>query len=235
MGQLFDLTKQIPPIGLQGLPQLGAHQIIRPSDYNLVESASIFTELEVKRAVRLWVPGQRRVLRAVPNHMPTDGASVISRGLFIPSVNGIIDLLAPGKWYINTPIVTAEGTPVSALYSDAAFAVAALDEGSSEDPNAFIALFQPRVYATGTQVAVGVASGTAVAAQVGRRSLYVKNVSTLGQRITLNFGAAAVLDTGITLEVGDWRSWDALTGISEQAVNAIASAAAAALEVQTGT
>lgn len=238
MGGLFDLQYERgvrPGLGLQGLPQLKASEIIRPTEYTFVESASIFTEFEFKRAVRVWIPGQRRTMRAVPNHMPTDGASIISSGLFVPSVNGILELLAPGKWFINLAIVTAEGTQVRGMYSDAAFAIGSLDTADSEDPNSWIALFQPRVMAAPTTYAPTAATTEAVAAAVGRRYLYIKNVSTGGQRVSLGFGAAAVLDRGITLQPGEWKEFDALDGVTEQAVNVIANAVGGALAIQTGT
>lgn len=238
-GGLLDLRRALlgdqPEVGLQGFPQLKTSEIIRPTEYSLIESAYVFTELEVKRAVRLWVPNQRRILRAVPHRLPDSGANVISRGLYIPSVNGILDLLAPGVWLINTPIVTAEGTSVTALYSDSAFAVAALNEAAGEDPNSFMALYAARVFSAGAVAAVGVATATVIAANSSRRFVYVKNVSTGGQRITLSFGGSAVLDQGMTLQVGEWRAFDALTGISQANIDAIASAAGAALEYITGT
>jgi len=83
-----------------------------------------------------------------------------------------------------------------------------------------------------TNATVGVASGAAVAALAGRTGLIVINTSTAGQRISLGLdGAAAVLDSGITLEVGDsWlmEEYDFTTG----AVAGIASAASARLSVQ---
>lgn len=124
--KLFDLKRQDTgwksDPSIQGIPQLRAEQLIRPTPFQLVESATIFRELVVSRAVRLYVPSQRRSLRAVPLNMPAGGAEVISRGLFVPSIDGYLDL-APGTWFVNTPIVTAEGTQVEAVYHDAAFAV----------------------------------------------------------------------------------------------------------------
>jgi hypothetical protein len=79
---------------------------------------------------------------------------------------------------------------------------------------------------------VGVASASAIAANGARTGLILINTSTAGQRISLGLdGAAAVLDNGITLEVGDsWlmEEYDFTTG----AVAGIASAASARLSVQ---
>ena len=118
------------------------------------------------------------------------------------------------------------------------------DAGGVSDPGAVAAavtstpvvnvLDQARTFGAGAVATVAATSGTAIAANTNRRFLYVKNVSTTGQRITLDFAGAAVLDAGITLEVGEWRAWDALTGISQQAVRAIASAVGASLEYVEG-
>jgi hypothetical protein len=88
------------------------------------------------------------------------------------------------------------------------------------------------VAASPTFATVGVASGVAVAAAAGRKGLILVNTSTSSQRISVGFdGAAAVLDSGVTLETGDvfvMEQYDFTTG----AVAAIASAAAARLSVQ---
>jgi phage tail protein X len=80
-----------------------------------------------------------------------------------------------------------------------------------------------------TFATVGVASASAVAANAARKGLALVNTSNA--RISLGFGSAAVLDSGITLFAGDAlvmdeRSFDLGT------VNAIASAAASNLGVQ---
>lgn len=239
-GGLLDLRRSLlgeqPNIGLQGFPQLQSNEIIRPTEYSLVESASVFTELEVKRAVRLWVPGQRRVIRAVPHRMPDSGANVITRGLYIPSVNGIVDLLAPGIWHINTPIVTAEGTSVTALYSDAAFAVAALNEAEGEDPNSWVALYQPRVLAAPAgPITIDTTAGGLVlaAAAVGRRFMYLRNLGAVDAWIA--FGATPAVNKGILVKAGEEKSWDALDGITEQECRGITAAGSTTFSVQTGT
>jgi len=83
-----------------------------------------------------------------------------------------------------------------------------------------------------TTATIGVASGTALATNANRKGAYLKNTSTTGQRISIAFsGGTAVLDSGITLEVGDayfMGEYDFTTG----AINAIASAASARLSVQ---
>ena len=82
--------------------------------------------------------------------------------------------------------------------------------------------------------AVGIASASAVASSATRKGLILRNVSTLGQRISLGFGSAAVLDSGIVLYPQDcfhMNEYDFDLG----QVNAIASAAAASLAIQEYT
>lgn len=78
-------------------------------------------------------------------------------------------------------------------------------------------------------VSVGVASGVAVAANASRKGLILTNTSTA--TISLGFGAAAVLNSGVTLYpsgVFCMGEYDFDTGD----INAIASAAASNLAIQ---
>lgn len=85
-------------------------------------------------------------------------------------------------------------------------------------------------------VAVGVASGLALAANPLRKFVYFRNVSTAGQVISLGFdGAPAILNDGITLNVDDWVAFSRTEFCSIGLVNAIASAAAGKLAFQEGT
>lgn len=80
-----------------------------------------------------------------------------------------------------------------------------------------------------TAASVGVASAQAVAANGSRKGLVLVNTSV--NRISLGFGATAVLDSGITLYPGgvfNMGEYDFDLG----AVNAIASAAASNLAIQ---
>lgn len=77
--------------------------------------------------------------------------------------------------------------------------------------------------------AVGVLSGEVVAANASRKGLCLVNTSTA--RISLGFGAPAVLDSGVTLYPGgsfDMNEFSFTVG----AVNAIASAALSNLAIQ---
>lgn len=220
----FDLARRLglrgpADPGVHGFPQLKSGELVGPSEFQLIESAFDFKELVVSRAVRVFVPGERRILRGVPMKMSLPGAEQISRKLFIPSVNGILDLPAPGSWWLNTPIVTAEGTPLTVVYSDAAAAVA---DSDSEDP--WVAKFDPRTMLAPPVVAnVTNASALALAARVGRRFLYViaHNFAGGATRVTLTFTTPAVSLRGFHMLTGQEKTWDALDGISEQAVYAI--------------
>lgn len=82
-----------------------------------------------------------------------------------------------------------------------------------------------------TVASVGASSAQAVAAQPTRKGLALRNLSTTGQRISLGFGQAAVLDSGVTLYPQDLFRMDEYD-FDLGAVNAIASAASASLAIQ---
>lgn len=79
------------------------------------------------------------------------------------------------------------------------------------------------------------ASAQALAASATRRFLYVKNVSTGGQRVSFGFGQTAVLDRGITLEPGEGfcLKWPDSRVVST--MTRIANATGGALAIQEGT
>ena len=87
-----------------------------------------------------------------------------------------------------------------------------------------------------TAVSVGVASGALVAANTSRRYLVLVNTS-VAARVSLGFGAAAVLDSGITLmpNGGSYEMSEAAGNLYRGAINAIASAAATNVAVQEAT
>lgn len=76
---------------------------------------------------------------------------------------------------------------------------------------------------------VGITSAQALAANVNRKGLVLINLSA--NRISLGFGSAAVLNSGITLLPGGVYNMDGYLG-STAAVNAIASAASSVLAIQ---
>lgn len=86
---------------------------------------------------------------------------------------------------------------------------------------------------TATAVSVGVASGALVAANTTRRHLILVNTSAAA-RVSLGFGAAAVLDSGVTLypNGGSYEMNESEGNLYRGAINAIASAAATNVAVQ---
>ena len=86
--------------------------------------------------------------------------------------------------------------------------------------------------ASPTTATVNGTSGSAVSSNGSRTGLHVKNTSTSGQRISLNLaGGSAVLDSGVTLNVGEaWEMDDYC--FTTAAITAIASAASGRLSVQ---
>lgn len=78
---------------------------------------------------------------------------------------------------------------------------------------------------------VGVASGSIVASNVDRGFLSLKNLGP--QRVSLGFGAAAVLDKGISLAVDESWTFDRGEGTTQE-VFAISIGAGATLTIQEG-
>lgn len=84
-----------------------------------------------------------------------------------------------------------------------------------------------------TFATVGVASGSILAAAAGRKGL-VLTVTTAGERVSFGFGAAAVLNSGITIFTAQPLQLDA-DFLTTQEVFAIASAAGVNVAIQQGT
>lgn len=85
-----------------------------------------------------------------------------------------------------------------------------------------------------TQVNQGAASGAIIAANPLRRYLLISNTHAT-QRVSLAFGAAAVIDTGITLQAGQsYEMSESAGNLSLVEVRGIASGAATLLGVQEG-
>lgn len=192
-----------------------------------IPTGTRYTDMKYTRAV-LMIP---QTSATVGTTYIYPGAAPVNDTASIPIPAGqVVYLDARGEWYVRTTSAVDQ----TFLVIDAGAAGNAQAVISAFSPTSPSAALAPRTMAAGAQAAVGVASGTVIAADSTRKFLYVKNVSTTGQRITLSFNGAAVLDTGITLSVGEWRAWDITTGLSQQALTAIASAASAALEYVTG-
>ncbi len=144
----------------------------------------------------------------------------------------LIYLDARGEWYVKTSsAVTEKFLVIDAGAAANAQAVASILGGAASPSTNALA----RTMAAGATVTVSTSSASVVAADSTRKYLYIKNVSTGAQRVTIEFAGAAVLDSGHTLAQGEWRAWDISTGLSQQAVTAIGNAASTVLEYVTGT
>lgn len=224
----FDLQRRDHGFGADpgnlGFPQIRAENLIPPTEFVLVESATLFRELFVPRAVRLYVPSQKRIFRAVPLRLKYDGAKQISLGLFAPSFEGFIEL-APGTWQINTPIVAAEGTQITAIYHDASFAIPSFSSDAGTLP-------ATTPGAASVVTAATAASGVVVAA--GTRRVTLSNPPS-GVDVWLAFGAeAAVVGEGIGLFPGETLELDERDGV-QLGVNGRADGADQALGRQIWT
>lgn len=235
MNELLALQRKLGhPVGarpgVNGFPTLDSSELIYPKNVTICESDTTFDILTVSRPSRIFVPGTRRNFRAIPGIMKHTGAQHIARGLFVPSLNGVLDLPAPGDWYVNAKIVTAEGTLFEAVHQDIAFPII-----DAETDDSWSSKFDPRtLLAPQVNADVDAASEVLVAARVGRRYLYIRNTSTGGQVISLGFGNAAENGKGIVLKPDEWIAFDALDGVTEQAVNVISDLANATVAYQEG-
>jgi len=236
---LFDLQRKrgvarAPGLGLHGLPQITAQELLAPKRYQIREtSLENWTELYVPRPANVRAVGARRTLRAIPNALKMTGAQHISSGEFIPSERGILPLPAPGTYWLSAEIVTAENTAIEVVYQDALIPIT-----DADDDDAWAAKFDPRVMLAPATAAVTNASANKVAARVDRRYLYIRAYGFAGgcTKVALAFGSSAAEATkGIQLAENEWVAFDALDGVTEQAVQAITDAGTASLAIQEAT
>jgi len=191
--------------------------------------ASVYKNVNYSRAVLL-----------IPKTPTTSGIVYIYAGAFpandlasipIPAGNNVY-LDARGEWYIKT----SSGVTETFLVVDAGAAA-----NAAAIMNAFGTTPAPTPPPAFTMAAPGVnadidnASEEVVAAAAARRYLYIENTSTGGQVLWLAFGATAVVGSGIRLSPGQHYELLSPTGITVQAVNAIADAANGSASYQTGT
>jgi hypothetical protein len=129
--------------------------------------------------------------------------------------------------------VTTEGAPGGGL-TDAELRASAVPVSLASVPSHAVTVTKTALTASSpTAASVGVASAQAVATNANRKGLLLTNTHATN-RISLGFGAAAVLDSGVTLYPAGtyWMDeYDFTTG----AVNAIASGAATNLAIQEYT
>lgn len=160
----------------------------------------------------------------------------------IPFPAGIVELGGAGKWFLRTSSGADEqfrvidGASASALLmalAASAFNLVSIN-GVAQTGLNLTGLYQPITMDAPGAGSAGVASNVLLAAASTRRFLYIRNTHA-SQRVSLSFGAAAVLDSGVTLNPNEWASWSAPTGHVTQEVRAIASGAATTVAIQTGT
>ncbi len=148
----------------------------------------------------------------------------------IPAGNNVY-LDARGDWYVKT---SSSGTETFLVIdAGAAGNAAAIAQSFGITPSATPAAIN--MASPGVNADIDAASEEVVAAATARRYLYVENTSAAGQVLWLGFGAAAVVGSGIRLSPGEYYELISPTGITTQAVNAIADAANGSASYQTGT
>ncbi len=260
-GEFWELFKRVLKkkfVGPDGMPSLQSDDLIRPRKIAVVKSAgALWTRVYINRAVYIWSSDGRRV-DYISGHNPGD-VSAETPNPWNSSVTGVCKLYTPGEWHIKTPLVTGdvEGERHAFIMSDAALGLDAGNISASEIAGAvstgenvnvksiggvaqtgldLTGQFAPLVLAAVSPVTAIAATSTSIlAASSIRRFVYIKNLEAVGgKRFSLNFGAAAVLDRGMTLDPGDWRSWNVPQGVTQQEIFAIGSGASPAYEMVTG-
>jgi hypothetical protein len=134
----------------------------------------------------------------------------------------------------GTVTATATDLDIRNLSSgqDSVTVVGAVTVSGTATVSGTVSLKSDQVASAPLNVAVAATDALVIAANASRTGLYLKNVSTAGQRVSLAFdGQVSVLDRGYTLEVGDAFVMDQ-NDFTLGAVNAIASAGSAALAAQ---
>lgn len=191
--------------------------------------ASVYKDVKYDRAVLL-----------LPKTPTTVGITYIYSGAFpandlssipVPAGNNVY-LDARGEWYVKTSSAVTETFLVidAGAAGNAAAIAASFGIQPAPAPPAALTMAAPGVNAD-----IDNASEEVVAAATARRYLYVENTSTGGQVLWLAFGATAVVGSGIRLSPGQFYELISPTGITVQAVNAIADAANGSASYQTGT
>jgi hypothetical protein len=256
-GQFFDFLKRLMDKGYtdpQGNPGLRSDQLVRPRKISVVKSnGARWTRIYINRAVYLFSSDGRRVDYVSGEH-PGD-VSAATPSPWNSSVTGVCKLFAPGEWHVKTPLLAGdvEGDPMAFMETDAAAGVG-MDVSASEIAGQIAVGELINVYKIGgtiqtgldlmslyvkrTQqtppaafnVTTGTGSTVALAARAGRRSLYavVMNMAGGCTKVTTSFLTGVVSLKGYQFNGNDaFKSWDALSGISEDAVYAITDAGTA--------
>lgn len=207
-----------------------ASDLFQPEVRQVTEDDSTWNILDVGQPIIFQCTDPRVTIWYRP---VTEGNSAKpASGGYTPSRGGICVFNAPGRWAYLVKVLTA-GSPADRtfLLNDARIFVGGmLDAMATGQPiPRTITMDAP------TTASVAATSAEAVAASTNRTFVYLKNTSTGGQRISIAFGAAAVLDSGITLAASESIVIDINDGCASSQIRAIASAASASLAVQTGS
>lgn len=215
-----------------------------------LESASEWREITVQVPTLLKPVSGSPVVNV--RRRPGDARTVAKAEHWVDR-NGWVYLPEPGCWYIRLPLAGQAAATVCFVFIPitdkllwpfyaAAFGISQPVDlvrigGTVQTGVDYFGKWTSRTPGSPLTAAPGVASAEAIAALSTRKKLYMKNTSIAGQRISLGLGVAAVLDSGITLDVGDWVMFDETEdpGIPAGQINAIASAAAARLSYQAWT
>ena len=181
--------------------------------------------------------------RPGPNRPPADA---ITGNLTQDGKSGMCYLQSTGTWFIyssaaiNFKVLDASDPQsamlIAILQSLTSNVNVAQIGGANQTALDLTAKYVDITMAAPFAAGVGLASVEIIPA-AATRYLYVRNISTAGQVISLGFGAAAVINTGVTLQVGEYHEQCTLNGIKipAQNVRACASVAAALVAIQTGT
>lgn len=173
------------------------------------------------RATAVPISGTITAVTAITNALPAGNNNI-----------GDVDMAS-----VPAPLsTTGGGTEATALRvtvaNDSTGVLSVDDNGGSLTVDGVVSSKTALTASGPTAASVGVASAQAVAAAATRKGLVLVNTSSAV--ISLGFGSAAVLASGITLNPGDSFTMDEYT-FHTGAVNAIASIAASNLAIQEYT
>lgn len=228
-------------VPLQGADPFQTKNLWPGATYAITESATVWTRIFAPVMSVLVAPSSTLQIFYRP----------IGAATFATSRNGVAILFVTGDWEIRMPVTSAGphtvthsdlrlyGTPETAAIAASDVSPVNVQQigGTVQTGLDFTGKFAPiTMLAPAVNADVDASSEEVVAARTGRRYLYVENTSSAGQILWLAFGAnAAVVGSGIRLSPGQFYELIAPGGVTEQAVNAIASAVNGSASVQEGT
>lgn len=145
----------------------------------------------------------------------------------IKTTNNVVSLYGRGVWWIYQE----SGSTVTGKIVDAAAGASGLETigappVTGAGDSVLVTPLTPAAPAVGS---VGVASADLLAADTTRKQVYLKNTDTT-DKISLGFGATAVLGSGITLDPGEGTLLDRT--VCGAQITAIAAAAATPIAIQ---